>query len=59
MKKVTVLDYGSGNVFSLVNALKFVGFSVHLIKSGEEISRAENLVLPWCWGICKLHGSFV
>ena len=46
MKKVTVLDYGSGNVFSLVNALKFVGFSVHLIKSGEEISRAENLVLP-------------
>ena len=46
MKKVTVLDYGSGNVFSLVNALKYVGYSVHLIKSGAEISRAENIVLP-------------
>lgn len=46
MKEISVLNYGSGNVFSLLNALKFVGFKVKLIESANEIIGADNLLLP-------------
>ncbi len=46
MKEISVLNYGSGNVFSLLNALKFVGFKVKLIGSANEILSADDLLLP-------------
>lgn len=44
--KVTVIDYGMGNVFSICNALHHCGADVCLSSDSREINRAERLVLP-------------
>jgi glutamine amidotransferase/cyclase len=46
MVLVSVLDYGAGNVRSLLNALAAVGGEVHLVTSAEEIGAAEVLIFP-------------
>ncbi len=44
--RVTVVDYGLGNLHSVIKALAFVGAEVDVAGSGAEIARAERLVLP-------------
>lgn len=44
--KVTVLDYGSGNVRSAVRALEYVGADVQLTKDTDAIASADGLVVP-------------
>jgi imidazole glycerol-phosphate synthase subunit HisH len=46
MRDVTVVNYGMGNIWSVRNALSFVGANVILSSDPEEISRAQCLVLP-------------
>ena len=46
MPQVTVLDYGAGNIRSLVNALKLLGCSVTFVKEAGDIQRAERLIFP-------------
>jgi len=46
MPEVTVLDYGAGNIRSLVNALKLLGYSVTFVKDAGDILRAERLIFP-------------
>jgi glutamine amidotransferase len=43
---ITVLDYGMGNVGSIVNMLKRSGFEVRLGASPEQIEQADKLILP-------------
>jgi len=43
---VTFLDYGAGNVRSVVNALRYLGERVIFVKGPREIEEAEILVLP-------------
>jgi len=43
---VTVLDYGAGNVRSLVNAVKFVGWDIKFVKSSDDIDNADILIFP-------------
>ena len=43
---ITLLDYGAGNVRSVINAIENLGETVHLADSGEEIANAERLVFP-------------
>ncbi len=43
---ITLLDYGAGNVRSVVNALEGLGASVRLVERGEDILSAERLVFP-------------
>jgi glutamine amidotransferase len=43
---VTIVDYGSGNVFSVVSAFKYCGAKVVLTSDPDAICRAERLVLP-------------
>jgi imidazole glycerol-phosphate synthase len=43
---ITLLDYGAGNVRSVINAIESLGETVHLAGSGEEIANAERLVFP-------------
>jgi len=43
---ITLLDYGAGNVRSVINALESLGESVRLVSTGEDIERAERLVFP-------------
>ncbi len=43
---ITLLDYGAGNVRSVINALESLGESVKPVKTGEDIASAEKLVFP-------------
>lgn len=60
---IAVIDYGIGNVSSIVNMLKKVGVSAVLAQSVSEIKNAEKLILPGVGafdaGIQKLENSGV
>ncbi len=43
---ITLLDYGAGNVRSVINAIESLGETVKLVKTGEDILDAEKLVFP-------------
>lgn len=43
---ISLLDYGAGNVRSVINALEKLGETVKIITSGDEITSAERLVFP-------------
>ncbi|GAB3538813.1 imidazole glycerol phosphate synthase subunit HisH [Arthrobacter tecti] len=44
--KVTVLDYGSGNIRSAVRALEHVGADVTLSAAPEDVLNADGLLVP-------------
>jgi glutamine amidotransferase/cyclase len=46
MQTVTLLDYGAGNVRSVRNAIRKLGYAVHDVARPEDIARAERLVFP-------------
>ena len=43
---ITLLDYGAGNVRSVINAIESLGESVSVVASAQEILNAETLVFP-------------
>ncbi len=43
---ITLLDYGAGNVRSVINAIERLGETVRSVRSGADISAAEKLVFP-------------
>ncbi len=43
---ITLLDYGAGNVRSVINAIESLGESVKPVKNKEDILAAEKLVFP-------------
>ncbi|MBM4311910.1 MAG: imidazole glycerol phosphate synthase subunit HisF [Deltaproteobacteria bacterium] len=43
---ITVLDYGAGNVRSVINAIERAGESVRIVEQSGDISAAEKLVFP-------------
>ena len=43
---ITLLDYGAGNVRSVVNAIESLGETVRPVKKPEDILAAERLVFP-------------
>ena len=43
---ITLLDYGAGNVRSVINAIESLGETVKIAGSGEEIANAERLLFP-------------
>jgi glutamine amidotransferase/cyclase len=43
---ITLLDYGAGNVRSVVNAIERLGETVKIVATGEDILTAEKLVFP-------------
>lgn len=46
MRSVAVVDYGAGNLFSLMKALKFLGASPVLVKTSDELDAAGAIILP-------------
>lgn len=44
--KITVIDYGVGNLLSVCRALEHCGVSVEVVSSGAKILDASHLVLP-------------
>jgi glutamine amidotransferase len=45
-KRITVLDYGSGNIHSAVRALEYVGADVTLSARAEDVREADGLLVP-------------
>ncbi|KQK22507.1 imidazole glycerol phosphate synthase hisHF, chloroplastic [Brachypodium distachyon] len=43
---VTLLDYGAGNVRSVRNAIRHLGFNIRDVRSPEDILTADRLVFP-------------
>ncbi len=43
---ITLLDYGAGNVRSVINAIESLGESVKIVGNAEDILSAEKLVFP-------------
>ncbi|MBU0961388.1 MAG: imidazole glycerol phosphate synthase HisHF, partial [Proteobacteria bacterium] len=43
---ITLLDYGAGNIRSVRNAIKKLGYTVQDVKSSADILQAERLIFP-------------
>jgi len=43
---IVVFDYGAGNIFNVMKAIKYVGLSAKLTKDPSEILAADGLVIP-------------
>jgi glutamine amidotransferase len=43
---IAIIDYGVGNLFSLAHSLKAVGAQALVTGDGEEIRRADKVILP-------------
>ncbi|MEJ2068177.1 MAG: imidazole glycerol phosphate synthase subunit HisH, partial [Deltaproteobacteria bacterium] len=43
---ITLLDYGAGNVRSVINAIESLGESVKIVRRGDDILSAERLIFP-------------
>ncbi|CAA3014562.1 imidazole glycerol phosphate synthase hisHF, chloroplastic [Olea europaea subsp. europaea] len=43
---VTLLDYGAGNVRSVRNAIRFLGFDIKDVQTPEDIMNAKRLIFP-------------
>ena len=43
---IGVIDYGLGNIMSVINMMKRVGAEASVISTAEEIIRADKLILP-------------
>jgi glutamine amidotransferase/cyclase len=43
---ITLLDYGAGNVRSVINAIESLGETVNIASGAEDILSAEKLVFP-------------
>ena len=46
MRKVTIVDYGFGNIFSVTSALKTLNYNVILTNNPEEIIKSDIILLP-------------
>lgn len=44
--RVTVIDYGMGNIWSVLSALRYLGCNPHVSSDPDEIAMAESLLLP-------------
>ena len=43
---IAVIDYGAGNLFSVCNALTYLGLEHQLTKSAADLEQADALILP-------------
>ena len=43
---IAIVDYGVGNVRSVINALRYIGCDVKVTRRADEIGKAEGVILP-------------
>lgn len=46
MSRIGIIDYGSGNLHSVANALKYIGADCFISGDTNELERADGLILP-------------
>ena len=44
--KIAIIDYGAGNLFSVKNALDYIGADSTVTKSAVELEKADKIILP-------------
>ena len=45
-KIIGILDYGMGNIHSVLNALNYIGYEPEIVTSAQEIERCTHLIVP-------------
>ena len=45
-KKITIIDYGCGNILNLARAIKFIGYEVDITHDKNKIINSSHVVLP-------------
>jgi len=45
-KKITIVDYGAGNILSLRRALEYLSLNVEIVSDSRSIHNADYLILP-------------
>lgn len=43
---IAIIDYGAGNLFSVKNALDYLGFENIITKNADDLRKADRLILP-------------
>lgn len=43
---IAIIDYGAGNLFSVKNALDYLGFENIITKDADDLRKADRLILP-------------
>lgn len=43
---IAIIDYGAGNLFSVKNALDFLGLENKITNSADDLRSADRLILP-------------
>lgn len=43
---IAIIDYGAGNIFSVKNALDFLGIENKLTKEASDLEKADGIILP-------------
>ena len=43
---IAIVDYGVGNLFSLISSFKYIGANVIVTSNPEEIKKCEKIILP-------------
>lgn len=46
MTPVSIVDYGMGNIYSISNAVRQLGFEPKVIQSPDELTQSRRLILP-------------
>lgn len=46
MRSIAIVDYGAGNIYSLLKALRFLGVNESVAKTPSDIESADALILP-------------
>ena len=53
MKKIAIIDYGMGNIFSIKSACKKVGLNGSASDKENEIMRSDAAILPGVGSFCE------
>ena len=43
---IAIIDYGAGNLFSVKNALDYLGIESQITDDGGQIAKADGVILP-------------
>lgn len=58
---ISIIDYGAGNIFSVKNALDYIGLESRLTNDPHDIENSDGIILPgvgaFPWAMKKLNES--
>ena len=67
-KKITIIDYGCGNILNLARAIKFIGYEVDITHDKNKIINSSYVILPGVGAFgnamkqiekCNLHNTIL